>query len=317
TISLFAAGNAPEGFVRIPANSSFAFANALAERKPGMRATSAPGEKSPIKEDYYLAVHPVTNEEYAVFCKATGHRSPKYWTGGTFPKGKEKHPVLEVSAEDAEAYCKWYGKSHSGWTFRLPTEAEWENAASGPKHFTYPWGNDSKVTLVDGLIKAPFNFNGIVASKYLKEDPKRKVTFIHQKSTRKGESVPLSSVISVSQNGGVRGWVDHKNWTGFIYTDLFKEISATGGNTTPVDAYSNGKSHYGCLDMAGNCWEWTSSVITATNGAERGQQVNAIRGGSWYATMSSCQATFRGEGRRPSGCYNTVGFRMAATPVAK
>ena len=312
-----AAGEAPDGFVRIPANPNFSFANALVERRPGMRQNSEPGEKSSIKQDYCLAICPVTNEEYATFCKATGHRPPKYWAGGNFPKGKDRHPVLEISVEDAEAYCKWYGKSHPGWTFRLPTEAEWENAASGAKHFTYPWGNDARLTMEDGLVKAPFNFNGVVASKYLKEDPKRKVTFVHQKSTRKGESIPLSSVISVGQNGGVKGWVDHKTWTGFIYTDLFKEISANGGYTSAVGAHPEGKSPYGCLDMAGNCWEWTSSTITATNGAERGQQANAIRGGSWYATMNSCQATFRGEGRRPSGCYNTVGFRMAATPAAK
>lgn len=121
----FAAGEAPDGFVRIPANPNFSFANALVERRLGMRQNSEPGEKSSIKQDYCLAICPVTNEEYATFCKATGHRPPKYWAGGNFPKGKDRHPVLEISVEDAEAYCKWYGKSHPGWTFRLPTEAEW------------------------------------------------------------------------------------------------------------------------------------------------------------------------------------------------
>ena len=315
-ISLFAmaAENTLSGFVRIPKNPGFAFANAIQERTPGRRSEQKAGEKSPIASDYWLAVYPVTNAEYAAFCKDAGHSTPKYWRGGTFPQGKEKHPVLEVSYDDAQAYCQWYGKKHPGWSFRLPTEAEWENAASGPKHQVYAWGNESQVTMKDGLISAPFNFNGIVASVYLKQDPKRIVTFFHEKSTRKGEKVELQKVISVSSNGGVRGWVDHKSWTGFIYTDLFKSISATGGYTTPVDEFPAGKGSYGNMDMCGNCWEWTSSTITATNGAERGKQVNAIRGGSWYANMSSCQATFRGEGRRPGGCYNTVGFRLAATP---
>lgn len=35
------------------------------------------------------------------------------------------------------------------------------------------------------------------------------------------------------------------------------------GDTTPVDAYPNGASPYGCLDMAGNVWEWTSSIFGA------------------------------------------------------
>ena len=35
------------------------------------------------------------------------------------------------------------------------------------------------------------------------------------------------------------------------------------GDTTPVDRYPKGASPYGALDMAGNVWEWTRSLVQA------------------------------------------------------
>lgn len=100
-----------------------------------------PNEKPAHKvtlPDYYIDKFEVTNEQYKKFCVETKRACPTnpWWDEKYFDQGNM--PVVGVDFDDASAYALWAGK-------RLPTEEEWEKAASwGPGEATkrmWPWGN--------------------------------------------------------------------------------------------------------------------------------------------------------------------------------
>lgn len=76
-------------------------------------------------EDFWIQQHEVTNGEYRRF-------DPTH----SFPPGAERHPVVNVTWEEAMAYAVSIGG-------RLPTEVQWEFAARGLERREYPWGNDA------------------------------------------------------------------------------------------------------------------------------------------------------------------------------
>jgi formylglycine-generating enzyme required for sulfatase activity len=89
----------------------------------------------------------IPKERYAELVKQTVPGTPWWcqvfgsaWNRPEGPdssiEGREDHPVVHVSWNDAAEYCKWAGK-------RLPTEAEWEYAARGGlEQKLFPWGDE-------------------------------------------------------------------------------------------------------------------------------------------------------------------------------
>jgi len=124
---------------------------------------------------YRIDLHAVTNDDFAAFVDATGHVTTgetfgwSFVFGGLLPDdfpdtrgvqaapwwrqlfgadwrhpdgpqsdldGRGRHPVVQVSWEDAQAYCRWRG-------VRLPSEAEWEHAARGGLvQQRFAWGDE-------------------------------------------------------------------------------------------------------------------------------------------------------------------------------
>jgi gamma-glutamyl hercynylcysteine S-oxide synthase len=199
---------------------------------------------------------PVTNGQYAEFIAAGGYEEPRWWTedgwawrqkagleapefwraegSGRWSRLRfgwredvpQDEPVQHVCWYEADAYARWAGK-------RLPTEAEWEKAASwspeGVKH-RWPWG--------DAGVNGQANLGGA----------------------------------------------------------LFRPA--------PVGAYPAGVSAYGCHQMIGDVWEWTSSDFEPYPGFVSfpyreysevffGPGYKVLRGGSWAASPLAVRTTFR------------------------
>ena len=77
-----------------------------------------------------LGRYEVTVGEYRAFVSATGGTGDDRWWGHGLFLSTHRHPVVYVSWNDAQAYVSWLSRT-TGATYRLPTEAEWERAASG------------------------------------------------------------------------------------------------------------------------------------------------------------------------------------------
>lgn len=101
---------------------------------------------------FYIDSFEVTNSRYAECvtagaCKAPAGPDSVTHTGYYVKAEYGNFPVIAVSWDQADTYCKWHGA-------RLPSEAEWERAARGAKPQSYPWG--------EGIDQSRANYNSFV-----------------------------------------------------------------------------------------------------------------------------------------------------------
>jgi formylglycine-generating enzyme required for sulfatase activity len=111
-------------------------------RDPDARPDEQPQHAVYLTE-YFVSQYPITNAQYQVFKDATEPRKlgeTTRFARWQSPPGKESHPVVNISWDDATAFCMWLSQE-TGCIFRLPTEAEWEKAARGVDGRRFPWGD--------------------------------------------------------------------------------------------------------------------------------------------------------------------------------
>jgi formylglycine-generating enzyme required for sulfatase activity len=108
------------------------------------RGWSYPPHAVHIAAPFYLGRHDVTRGQFSAFVKATGRepdgcKAGRSWREPGFTQ-TDDHPVVCVSAEDADAYVRWLS-SRTGRAYRLPSEAEWEYAARSGTTTPRYWGS--------------------------------------------------------------------------------------------------------------------------------------------------------------------------------
>ena len=247
-----------------------------------------------VIDPFRIDAHAVTNEAYAAFVDATGHRTDAEQYGWSFvfggflpddfpdtravegapwwrqvygadwrhPEGPQSevgdrgdHPAIHVSWRDAAAYCAWSGT-------RLPTEAEWEYAArGGTAGAAFPWGDDL-------------------------------------------------------EPGG-----EHR-MNVFQGTFPGHDTAADGhAGTAPVGAFP--PNEFGLYNVTGNVWEWCADwydpgyYVRAPRerptGPEHGTH-RVMRGGSYLCHISYCRRyrVSARSGNEPDSTTGNLGFRVAA-----
>ena len=136
---------------------------------------------------FWIDTTPVSNAAYRAFIEAGGYDDPRWWTTGGWEwrtkSGKrapafwvregsswlrrrfgrleplpDTEPVQHVCFFEADAYARWAGK-------RLPTEAEWEKAASwdpaSRSKRRYPWGDAAPSSSTANLGQVRFHPAGV------------------------------------------------------------------------------------------------------------------------------------------------------------
>ncbi len=229
----------------------------------------------PVGQDLMASVWETRVSDYILFVKESGHQAPR---PASFLQEPD-HPVVNVSRDDAEAFCDWLtererkaeliAQSH---IYRLPTDHEWSlmaglqeeegispNSRDAHKQQIFPWG----VAWADGEKVGNF------ADRALAETP------------------------GVSSDRTILGYDD-----GFAFT-------------SPAGSFPPNK--LGIYDLSGNVQEWVSDDYSAIAG---NFVLGVLRGGGWNTYQLENLYTGSRNGTPPASQDTIYGFRVVLAKIS-
>ena len=108
--------------------------------------------KGAWQENAYIGYTPVTNAQYKAFK-----------TEYTYTAGQDRYPVVNITYQEAMAYCEWLASNDTKHNYRLPSEYEWILAAGHmPKDVAMNSNHvENGLTPVDAYANSVGNCGGI------------------------------------------------------------------------------------------------------------------------------------------------------------
>jgi formylglycine-generating enzyme required for sulfatase activity len=263
-------------------------------------SNEGPEHRVRITRPFYMGTYHVTRGQFRRFVEDTGYstdaekdgkggcgcdgeggklfvQKPEYNWRNTGFEQTDEHPVVNVSWNDAVAFCQWLSRK-DGKGYRLPTEAEWEYACRAGTTMRYYSGDDAEaLTQVGNVADATF----------MEKFPN--LALAVEKSDGRADKVPFPAI---------------RARDGYVFTAPVGQFrpNAFGlydmhGNALQWCADWYGKDHY------------AASPVADPKGPDSGWH-RVGRGSGWHSLAAYCRSAYR-DGSTPEYRHYYLGFRVA------
>ncbi len=275
-------------------------------------------------DGFWMGQYPVTNAEYACFVEAGGYQEERYWTEagqawlrGEDPAGGAIGSIMETRQaliEQPEILDRWereqIARPQEIETWRRLMAMSEEEAVEALRPIYQERSREQPAFWGDEAYNAP-NQPVVGVTWY------EAAAYCCWLSGLTGQPCRLPT--EAEWEKAARG-ADGRLWPWGNRWDEARCNSLEGRvlRPTPVGVYPQGVSPYGCLDLAGNVWEWTSSLYRdypyqADDGREDmgAGSARVLRGGSWSNNGRSARCASRYV-NVPGYFLIDIGFRVCA-----